>query len=383
MKLFVCQNCSHVLYFENSSCESCGLATGYLPDAETLSAVTPDGDKWIALARPQERYRFCANWERRACNWLVQADPAGSPFCRACRHNRTVPDVSDPARHALWVQLETAKRRLFYSLLKLRLPLPMPGSDDPEPLVFDFLDDIPQKKVMTGHDDGVITIALKEADDAQREQLRTSMHEPYRALLGHFRHEIGHFYWDKLVRDTDELEGFRAIFGDERPDYQQALSRYYAEGPPPNWRETHISAYATMHPWEDFAETWAHYLHIVDTLEMAYAFGLRVSPRVAVDSAPQMEIDRNPYGVETMGDLIGEWLPVVFAVNSLNRSMGQQDLYPFVLSPNAIAKMDFVSRVIRRQRPAAGLGGGTQSAIPKEKSLRAGVALTSQATPPA
>ncbi len=260
--------------------------------------------------------------------------------------------MSDPARHALWVQLETAKRRLFYSLLKLRLPLPMPGSDDPEPLVFDFLDDIPQKKVMTGHDDGVITIALKEADDAQREQLRTSMHEPYRALLGHFRHEIGHFYWDKLVRDTDELEGFRAIFGDERPDYQQALSRYYAEGPPPNWRETHISAYATMHPWEDFAETWAHYLHIVDTLEMAYAFGLRVSPRVAVDSAPQMEIDRNPYGVETMGDLIGEWLPVVFAVNSLNRSMGQQDLYPFVLSPNAIAKMDFVSRVIRRQRPA-------------------------------
>ena len=127
-----------------------------------------------------------------------------------------------------------------------------------------------------------------------------------------------------------------------------------------------------MHPWEDFAETWAHYLHIVDTLEMAYAFGLRVSPRVGVDSAPQMEIDRNPYGVETMGDLIGEWLPVVFAVNSLNRSMGQQDLYPFVLSPNAIAKMDFVSRVIRRQQPLAGLGGGSQSAIPKEKSLRAG-----------
>jgi hypothetical protein len=138
-----------------------------------------------------------------------------------------------------------------------------------------------------------------------------------------------------------------------------------------------------MHPWEDFAETWAHYLHIVDTLEMAYAFGLRVSPRVAVDSAPQMEIDRNPYGVETMGDLIGEWLPVVFAVNSLNRSMGQQDLYPFVLSPNAIAKMDFVSRAIRRQRPPAGLGGVSQSAMPKEKSLRAGVALTSQATPPA
>ena len=178
--------------------------------------------------------------------------------------------------------MEEAKRRLIYSLIKLKLPTPSLASGEQEPLVFDFLADAPEQKVkiLTGHDDGIITISLAEADDAAREKLRTSLHEPYRTLLGHFRHEVGHFYWDKLVRDGGQLESCRAVFGDETPDYNEALQRYYQNGPAPNWRENYVSAYATMHPWEDFAETWAHYLHIVDTLEMAYAFNISVSPRV-------------------------------------------------------------------------------------------------------
>ena len=229
MKLFECQNCSNLLYFENSSCEKCGLEIGYIPELEVLSAVKPDEKNWIALASPDHRYRFCANWEKRACNWMADVEQ-DQIYCRACRHNRIIPDVLDPALHALWTKMEAAKRRLFYSLIKLRLPLPTPNSGDPEPLAFDFLSETPGRKVMTGHDNGTVTISLREADDADREKLRTSMHEPYRTLLGHFRHEVGHFYWDRLVRDRGNLESFRSIFGDERTSYEDALAKYYASG---------------------------------------------------------------------------------------------------------------------------------------------------------
>lgn len=201
MKLFTCQNCQTVLYFENASCEKCGSFVGYIPELEVLSAVTPEAQNWVALADPAKRYRYCANWEMGACNWLVNA-AVGGRFCTACQHNRNIPDVTDPGRHLLWQKMETAKRRVFYSLIKLQLPLPRPDSGDPEPLVFDFLNEAPGKKVLTGHDDGIITINLIEANDADRERRRTSMHEPYRTLLGHFRHELGHFYWDRLVRDA-------------------------------------------------------------------------------------------------------------------------------------------------------------------------------------
>ena len=367
MKLFKCQKCEQVLYFENFRCERCGLAVGYLPHLDTLSAVTPDGPEWIAMADPDKRYRFCANWEHQACNWLVEIDGDPAAYCAACRHNRTVPEVSDPVQRALWVKLEDAKRRLFYSLLKLGLPTPAPGSSDPEPLVFDFLAEMPDRKVVTGHDDGVITIGLEEADDAARESMRTRMHEPYRTLVGHFRHEVGHYYWDKLVRDLGKLDSFRAIFGDERQDYQQSMDKYYASGPPPNWQDSHVSAYATMHPWEDFAETWAHYLHIVDTLEMAYTFGVSVAPRVGQEMKLAAKTAQNPYSISAMDDLIAQWLPIVFAVNSINRTMGQPDLYPFVLSPSVLGKMDYVRQVITRD-PRTGIEPG---ALPDQsKSAR-------------
>ena len=350
MKLFKCQKCANLLYFENSSCEKCGNHIGYIPELQTLSAVEADGVNWHALASPGESYRFCANWELNACNWLVRVG-GEDPYCRACQHNRTIPDVTDPKRHALWVNVETAKRRLFYSLIKLKLPLPRPGTDDPEPLEFEFLTDKPGKKVMTGHDSGLITLSLSEADDAQREKLRTNLHEPYRTLLGHFRHEVGHFYWDRLVRDGGEIESCREVFGDESVSYADALENYYKNGPASDWRERCVSGYATMHPWEDFAETWAHYLHIVDTLEMAYAFGLSVSPRVSGDDSLQASVERNPYDASSIDELIADWLPITFAVNSLNRTMGQPDLYPFIIAPPAAAKMEYIRRLIRKSNP--------------------------------
>jgi hypothetical protein len=158
--------------FENTDCERCGHRLGYLPDRKFLSAVEPDGPNWIALAAPDARYRFCKNWELDGCNWMVPAR-ASAPFCAACRHNRTIPDISDPLNHLRWQKVEASKRRLIYSLINLGLPLPTIASGATEPLVFDFLADPADRrlglKVMTGHDSGVITLSLAEADDVTRE----------------------------------------------------------------------------------------------------------------------------------------------------------------------------------------------------------------------
>jgi len=207
--------------------------------------------------------------------------------------------------------------------------------------------------VRTGHDNGVITLNLAEADDAIREQRRTELGEPYRTLLGHFRHEVGHYYWDRLVRDGGRLEQFRDCFGDETQDYAEALQTYYTDGPPVDWRDRFVSAYASAHPWEDFAETWAHFLHIVDTLEMAGSFGLRVKPVVTRDQAYRAEVDFDPHATDSTSQLIRRWLPIAGAVNSINRCMGQPDLYPFVLTPEVIRKLGFVHDLVRRIEPSA------------------------------
>lgn len=353
MKLFECQVCGQPIYFENTRCERCGHRLGYLPTLTRLSALRPEGETWEALAAPGVPQRFCANAAFDACNWLVpvaeQAD-----YCLACRHNRTIPNLSDPQNLTRWRKIEVAKRRLFYTLLRLGLPLVDRRRDPERGLAFDFLVDRGDAEdrgdaVMTGHASGLITINAAEADEAERERRRTAMDEPYRTLLGHFRHEVGHHYWDLLVADTPQIEPCRALFGDERQDYGAALERHYRDGPPADWQDGFISSYATAHPWEDFAETWAHYLHIVDTLETAMSFGLSVKPRIAAGEWLTGAIDFDPYGVVRIDDLIRAWLPLSAAVNSLNRSMGQPDLYPFVLAPTVVGKLGFIHDLVRRR----------------------------------
>lgn len=348
MKLFKCQACGQLLYFENTRCESCRRCLGYLPEANELSALEPEGEGWRALAAAERPMRFCANAEHDSCNWLVPADSV-SMFCRACRHNGVIPDITVPAHLAAWRVIELAKHRLFYTLLRLELPLATRAEDPEHGLIFEFLADPPSPdgpKVMTGHDNGLVTIALVEADDVEREKRRTAMGEPYRTLLGHFRHEIGHHYWDLLVRDGGKLEACRAVFGDDRQDYGEALRRHYTDGPPRDWRESYVSAYATTHPWEDFAETWAHYLHIVDTLEMAHAFGVRVSPRLDDSGVLDADVDTDPYAAPDIGPIVADWLPLTFALNSLNRCLGQRDLYPFILTPPVVEKLGFVHDLV-------------------------------------
>ncbi|MFT4151509.1 MAG: putative zinc-binding peptidase [Paracoccaceae bacterium] len=363
MKLFQCQCCGQVLHFENTTCLRCGRAIGYLPEDDRMVAVEADGATWAVAtatgtAPDARRWRFCRNWELSACNWMVEVAEADNPahhdFCLACQHNRTVPDLSDPLNLLRWQKIEAAKRRLIYTLRRMRLPLPVPGDGHPEPLVFDFLADAPGTgRVLTGHDDGVVTIALTEADDAQREQMRTDMQEAYRTLLGHFRHEVGHYYWDILVRDGGHLDAFRAAFGDESADYAESLQRHYQTGAPAGWENDHVSAYATMHPWEDWAETWAHYLHMVDTLETASSLGIRVEPEIDEDGELSAEIDFDPYRVRRAKRLIAAWRPLTVALNALNRSMGQPDLYPFTLPDPVQAKLGFVHDLVSAQRVAA------------------------------
>ncbi|SDB33023.1 zinc-binding metallopeptidase family protein [Belnapia rosea] len=357
MKLFHCQACAQVLYFENIRCERSGHTLGFLSDNMDLSALEPletsaEGTQlWRPLAMPNSRMRLCANAQYEACNWLVQAD-SEEVFCATCRHNRTVPDLTEPMNLFAWQRWQSALHRLFYTLSRLGLPLANRVDDPQHGLVFDVLADPPDgPKVLTGHDEGIITLALSEADDAERERRRTAMGEPYRTLLGHVRHETGHHYWDLLVRDAGRLEDCRAVFGDDSQDYGQALQAHYANGAPPDWQDAYVSAYATAHPWEDFAETWAHYLHIVDTLEMAAAFGLRLRPRLpqAEQTAEVLaaKIDFDPYGAVTIEELIEAWLPLTYAANSLNRCMGAPDLYPFVLSAPAIAKLGYIHALVR------------------------------------
>jgi hypothetical protein len=355
MKLFSCQSCNQLLYFENHTCERCSHRVGYLPESGTISALAPDGAQWRALAAPGQSFRFCFNAEHGTCNWLVPTR-SDNAFCVACRHNGVVPDLTVAAHLQAWRLIEFAKHRLFYALLQLRLPLRTRAEDPEHGLIFEFLAESPARnapKVMTGHDNGRITIALVEADDVEREKRRKAMGEPYRTLLGHFRHEIGHHYWDLLVRDGGQLDNCRAIFGDDQLDYGAALQQHYKDGPPPDWQKSYVSSYATTHPWEDFAETWAHYLHIIDTMEMAHAFGVRVRPRRGDTRWLEANIEVNPYEGVPIERIIDNWLPLTFALNSINRSMGQPDLYPFIITPPVIEKLGFVHNLVQGRRDIA------------------------------
>jgi hypothetical protein len=377
MKLFECQACGQPLYFENTSCESCGRRLGYLSSEREVSALESRDRNWTALAAPDREFRYCANAEYNACNWLIPVANQGD-YCLACRHNRIAPNPSHGQNLTRWRLLEAAKRRLFYTILALGLPLSA-RPDDPQGLAFDFLAD-PEEgsdngpSILTGHDNGLITINIAEADDAERERRRQSMGEPYRTLLGHLRHEVGHYFWNVLVRDDPSIARFRLVFGDERQDYGGALQAHYANGPRENWQDEFVSSYAGSHPWEDFAETWAHYLHIVDTLETASTFGLRVRPRVSRGAEITAVIDFDPHQELDLNRLVEAWLPLTFAVNSLNRSMGQPDLYPFMLPPAVINKLSLIHERIHTAsgRQVASTGDGVLQAV--IGSLRARVA---------
>ena len=344
MKLFECGNCANPLFFENVRCEKCGHFCGFsvtdLSMQTFASTVIP-----MISDRENIQYKYCKNHEFGVCNWVILIDQEDE-FCKACDLNRTIPNLSDDENFKKWQKLEVAKHRLLYQLERLKLPYVSRTRDEENGLCFDFISQKDNPTIMTGHANGVVTILLSEADSVHRELMRTQMSEPYRTLIGHFRHEVGHYFWDLLVAPNErKLKLFRKIFGDDRADYGEALSNYYATGAPADWQRDHISEYATAHAWEDWAESWAHYLHIMDMAETAYYFGISVMPKLSVIE-PRASIRTDPYEVLNFERIFKSWIPVSFAINSLNRSMGIPDAYPFVVSPTVVQKMKVIHQMV-------------------------------------
>jgi hypothetical protein len=352
MKIFQCHKCSNQLHFNNDVCLKCGYRVGYDPQLFDMVSLVPDDDIWLPSTKTGKSYYLCQNAEQAACNWLVDAEN-GLDYCMACRFNLTIPDLSQAGNLDRWQRIEQAKKHLIYSLTRLGLPLPNRIDDPDRGLAFEFLADVANvdgsiEKVLTGHSDGLISLNIAEADDAERERRRASMGEPYRTLVGHFRHEIGHFYWDLLVRNQGKIAEFREVFGDPDQNYGEALHHHYTNGAPPDWQQYFISAYASSHPWEDFAETWAHCMHMTDGLETAQCLGLAFGG-TGSDSVDTTTLS-DPYHAENARDLIAAWIPLTVAINSMNRSLGQPDLYPFVLSGEVMAKIDFIIRLMATAR---------------------------------
>jgi len=356
MKVFHCDHCRQLLFFENTQCVKCGHALAYIPDLGRVAALEPEGDLWrvaavqaaIGSAEPNERrFRLCDNYAKEnVCNWALPADSA-LQLCESCSLTRVIPDLEAPGGRGAWFKLEAAKRRLIYTLKALGCPISSKADDPQRGLAYEFLaPDGNSGPVLTGHADGVITVNVAEADDANREKQRARLHEPYRTLLGHFRHESGHYYWQHFVDGQPRIEAFRSLFGDERADYAAALQRHYDSGPPPDWQENFVSAYAASHPWEDWAESWAHYLHMTDVLETAAATGLQLKP-AGRDEPALVKARSGPD--QPFEQMLQSWYPLTYVLNNLNRGMGLADGYPFVLSAPAVEKLRFVHETIAEQ----------------------------------
>lgn len=359
MRAFACDHCGQLLFFENSHCLRCGTALGLLPERLMLQSLEPPTwARHLAPARDRvdpsaQRYRRCARAQLATCNWLVAEDDPHE-LCVSCRLTDTVPHMRTDHEQRAFAQAESAKRRLLYQLLDLELPIRTRAEDPRLGLAFVLAFHTPSAPVMTGHLNGIVTLDLSECDNVHRERLRHAFGEPYRTLLGHFRHEVGHYYWNLLVDGQPCLSDFRALFGDDRMDYEEALKRNYdGSGRSTYWADRHVSAYAASHPWEDWAETFAHYLHIRDTLQTSAQFGLRVSPSAQAIPPAGGKLDTRAN--EEIAELdfervVSEWLPLTYAFNAVNRSMGKEDLYPFVLAPKVIEKLSFVHDLVREVR---------------------------------
>ncbi|MBO9515315.1 MAG: putative zinc-binding metallopeptidase [Variovorax sp.] len=373
-RAYQCQ-CGRPVFLANSRCLACQTPLGYVIEKLGVVPLAPavhegaEPDTFTVFGDAGGKaYRHCANLlTPAACNWMVPAprdgdDPAfgtaglAPGLCLACSVTRTIPDLSVEGNGERWLALELAKRRLLSQLLALGLPVVTRLSDPAHGLAFDFLSSVPgAPHVLTGHDRGVITLNAEEAQDDVRERIRAEMREPYRTLLGHFRHEIGHYYWDLLVQPAPWLADFRSLFGDEREDYAAALRRHYEQGAPPDWAARFVTSYASAHPWEDWAETWAHYLHMADTADTALSFGVDArNVELASDLFEPADLWQpgHPEAARFL-DFLNGWVRLTNVLNELSRSMGQPDYYPFVLPRAAVGKLQFIHEVIAEQRERA------------------------------
>jgi hypothetical protein len=375
-RAYQCQ-CGRPVYLRNSQCLACGTHLGYVTESLGVVPLEPasvayadaEPDTYIVHGAMGGRvWRRCTNFATASrCNWMVPAPCIGDEgsatghgllpgFCLSCSTTRTIPDQSIEANGVLWNKLELAKRRVVSQLLVLGLPVVTRHADPVGGLAFDFLSDLPGgPRVLTGHENGLITLNAEEAEDVVRERIRAEMREPYRTLVGHFRHEVGHYYWDRLVYPTAWLDDFRQLFGDERVDYANSLREHYENGPPADWVNRCVTSYASAHPWEDWAETWAHYLHMADAADTAMSFGVDArNVELSTDLFEFADLWQPDHpGASKFLDFLNGWVRLTNVLNELSRSMGQPDYYPFVLPRAVVGKLQFIHQVVTEQRVKA------------------------------
>lgn len=331
MRRFACERCDHVLAFSAQQCPGCDASIGYLDPERTLRTLAPTSGpaqyRTVDNATPLWR---CLNssW---GCNWMLPA-AAGTPWCRSCQMTRGRPDEARPDAIDAWMTAEAAKRRLVHQLDELELPIEVRSPTAPDGLAFDLVD-VPGHGEITGHLDGIITLDLAETDDRHRDDLRRLLGEPFRTVIGHLRHEIGHYYWTRLVAQTDQIADFRQLFGDERQEYRASMEHHYTGGNADWDPMTHVTSYAASHPLEDFAESFAHYLHILDALDTTDAYHLTISGTT----------------IHTLGDfntILDSWRPINAAINAVAETLGTPAIYPFDPTGIVVEKLDFIHRQV-------------------------------------
>ncbi|MEM8500970.1 MAG: putative zinc-binding metallopeptidase [Pseudomonadota bacterium] len=336
MKRFRCR-CGQLIFFDSTVCVRCNERLGFNPETLDMCTVNSDADG-IWRTEAKSAFKMCKNTiDFQNCNWLVEAEDANT-LCKGCRFNRTIPNLAKAENLTRWSKVEAAKKRLLFTIYSLRLPITDGFSDSLNGLFFDFLEDERSDPIMfanthapIGYLNGTVTINVLEADDDFREAVRVQMNEPYRTLLGHLRHESGHFFWGLVEKNETLLSTFRSLFGNDQEDYAAALTRYYSNKADSRWQDEFISQYASSHPLEDWAECWAHYLYIYDAMETVGEY---------FSQTPPLQND-------TFDGWIQAWGEVCIAYNEVNRGSGLGDLYPFVLNPEVVNKLRFVDQVVK------------------------------------
>lgn len=330
VKRLQCPTCANEVFFDSLNCVRCltGLAVDLAADRE-MEMID------VAAATP------CTNRATWGCNWPA-ADGDDTQHCASC----VLVDPGQRGADRSMVQFQSAQRRALYQLSQLGVPWRSPSStadataadgDALDParatteLRFAYRSRNAGDVAIIGHRGGEITLDLDEADPARREQIRATLGEHYRTPLGHIRHELGHYVWlNHVATEAAVLDEFRNMFGDERSDYTSSLEEHYARLDDGSWRDDHVSFYASAHPWEDFAESWAQLMHVHDVVETGASWGVVDLPDDPTDARAWL----------------GNSITASVAANELARSMGMRDLYPFALSAGVRAKVEFCWRLV-------------------------------------